>query len=217
MCNNLEDDAIKLIELRLDYTWKYFESAARQRMLFLNYFLIAVGILASAYGFALKEGLYYVAIYVCFFGLIASFGFIFFDIRMLAFVERALDVLETLEREELFKDGYLHNNASTEPGGQLGLARIEPDHKESGHVNLNTGHMLTKTKCWLRAIEGAAALGFFLGIIFATLLLIRPNTFTEKTADVSTTQKNEYHHHRPFSHGKKFMQQRYTQETHSHP
>ena len=48
MGKNLEDDAIKLTELRLDYTWKYFESAARQRLLFLNYFLIAVGIFASS-------------------------------------------------------------------------------------------------------------------------------------------------------------------------
>lgn len=197
MCNNLEDDAIKLIELRLDYAWKYFESAARQRMLFLNYFLIAVGILASAYGLALKEGVYLVAIFVCFFGLIASIGFIFFDIRMLAFVNRALDILETLEREELFKDGYLHNNASKEPGEQLGLARIEPDHKETGHVSLNTGHMLTKTKFWLRAIEGTAALGFLAGIIFATILLINPNIFTEKTADVSAVQKNEQQYIQP--------------------
>ena len=174
MGKNLEDDAIKLTELRLDYTWKYFESAARQRMLFLNYFLITVGIFASAYGIALKERVYPVAIFVCFLGLIASIGFIFFDIRMLAFVERALKILETLERQELFKDGFCHAKPSETKGEQLGLARIEPDHKKSGHVNLNTGHMLTKTKCWLRAIEGTAAIGFLAGIIFATLLLISP-------------------------------------------
>lgn len=217
MCKNLEDDAIKLIELRLDYTWKYFESAARQRMLFLNYFLIAVGILASAYGFALKEKLYPVAIFVCFFGLIASIGFIFFDIRMLAFVERALKVLETLERQELFKDGFLHEKPSEIKGKQLGLARIEPDHKKSGHVNLNTGHMLTKTKCWLRAIEGTAALGFLVGIIFATILLMNPNIFTEKTADVSAVQKNEQQYIQPSKCGGKIRKHQHNQETHSHP
>ena len=121
MCKNIENDAIKLTELRFDYAWKYFESAAKQRMLFLNYFLIAVGILASAYGFALKERIYPLAIFVCFFGLVASIGFIFFDIRMLAFVERALKILETLERQELFKDGFCHAKAQEAQGEQLGL------------------------------------------------------------------------------------------------
>lgn len=116
MCKSFEDDLIKLTELRLNYTWKYFESAAKQRMLFLNYFLITVGILASAYGFTLKERMYPVSIFVCFFGLIASVGFIFFDIRMLSFVDRALKVLETLERQELFKDGYLHTKPSQVKG-----------------------------------------------------------------------------------------------------
>lgn len=167
MCKSFEDDLIKLTELRLNYTWKYFESAAKQRMLFLNYFLIAVGILASAYGFALKERMYPVSIFVCFFGLIVSVGFIFFDIRMLAFVERALRILETLERQILFPDGYQQTTASGQPGQQLGLARIEPDQQASGTVNFKTGHTLTKTKLWIRLIEGTAAVGFFIGIVLA--------------------------------------------------
>lgn len=217
MCKNLEDDGIKLTELRLDYTWKYFESAAKQRMLFLNYFLIAVGILASAYGFALKERLYPVAIFVCLFGLIASIGFIYFDKRMLEFVNRALNVLETLEREELFKDGYLHNNASTEQGGQLGLARIEPDHQASDNVNLNTVHPKQKTKYWIRLIERVAALGFFLGIIFAASLWINSNTHSEKTASISSGQKNEQQYIRPSKCGGKIRKHQHNQETHSHP
>jgi hypothetical protein len=183
MCKELKDDYAKLTELRLDYAWKYFESASRQRMLFLNYFLIAVGILASAYGFALKEEIYLVAIYVCVFGLIASIGFIIFDIRMLAFVERALNTLETLEREDLFKDGYLHAKPSGVKGQQLGLARIEPDCKKSGDVNCSTGHTLTKTKWWLRAIEGTAAIGFAFGIVLAIQLLVSNNTQTDGGAD----------------------------------
>lgn len=189
MCKELKDDYAKLTELRLDYAWKYFESAAKQRMLFLNYFLIAVGILASAYGFALKEKLYPVAIFVCFFGLIASIGFIFFDIRMLAFVERALKALETLERQELFKDGYLHVKPSQAKGQQLGLARIEPDHRASGHIDLNTGHMLTKTKFWLRFIEGAAAVGSIAGIIFATSLWVNTKNLAKKNDDTLHSQK----------------------------
>ncbi len=214
MCKSFEDDLIKLTELRLNYTWKYFESAAKQRMLFLNYFLIAVGILASAYGFALKERMYPVSIFVCFFGLIASVGFIFFDIRMLSFVERALKVLETLERQELFKDGYLHTKPSQVKGQQLGLARFEPDHRASGRVNLNTGHMLTKTKFWLRLIEGTAAVGFIAGVIFATSLWINPNTHSEKTASISSIQKNEQQYIRPYKCGGKIRKHQHNQETH---
>ena len=188
MCNKLENDAIKLFELRLDYTWKYFESAARQRMLFLNYFLIAVGILASAYGFALKEKIYLLAIYVCIFGLISSIGFIIFDIRMLAFVERALKVLETLEREELFKDGVLHATPLETPGKQLGLARIEPDHIKSAQVDWQNGHMITKTKLWLQGIEGVAALGFLLGIILTIVLWANSKTLSNVINSIPSTQ-----------------------------
>ena len=183
MCKELKDGNAKLTELRLDYAWKYFDSAAKQRMLFLNYFLIAVGILASAYGFALKEKVYPVAIYVCLFGLIASIGFIFFDIRMLVFVKRALRILETLERQELFENGFLHEAPSDDTGQQLGLARIEPEQK--------TGHLLTKTKLWIRAIEGTAALGFVLGIVFATQLLTSNNNHTIGVADECIIPKAE--------------------------
>lgn len=217
MCKSFEDDLIKLTELRLDYAWKYFESAAKQRMLFLSYFLIAVGILASAYGFALKEKLYPVAISVCFFGLIASIGFIFFDIRMLAFVERALKILETLERQELFKDGYLHAKPSQVKGQQLGLARIEPDYRASGCTNLDTGHMLTKTKLWLRFIEGAAAVGFIAGIVFSISLWVNPNTHSEKTDSISPSLKNEQILTSTSECRKKVRKHRQKQETHSHP
>ena len=125
-------------KLRLEYAWRYFESAARQRMLFFNYFLIAVGILASAYGFSLKEGLYPLASFVCLFGLCTSLAFITFDMRMLAFVERGLGVLEALEREWIFPDGYGYVKVSDGRKEQLGLARIEPDKKAAGTVDLKT-------------------------------------------------------------------------------
>ena len=136
---------------------------------------------------------------------------------MLAFVERALRILETLERQGLFKYGFCHEEPSGTKGQQLGLARIEPDRRASGHVNLNTGHMLTKIKFWLRLIEGTAAVSFIAGIIFATSLWINPNTYAEKPADVLAIQKNEQQYIGPTKCGGKIRKHRHNQETHSHP
>lgn len=138
----------EMLKIRLDYAWKHFESAARQRMLFLNYFLIATGILASAFGFSIKEGLYPVSVFVCVFGFVTSLAFFFFDIRMLQFVNRSLKVLADLERREVFPDGY-----QDRAGRQLGLARLEPDGEKAA----------AKVKWWIRGIEILAALGFASG------------------------------------------------------
>ena len=173
MCEEHEENGnFRLLELRLNYAWSYFESAAKQRMLFLNYFLIAFGILASAYGFALKEEIYPVAIFISIFGIIISIGFIVFDIRMLAFVERALKILETLERQEIFRDGCFYSKISEGTRHQLGLARIEPDIQKSGQLSFKTGHGFTKTKLWVRLIEGAAGICFVAGLNYAIILQI---------------------------------------------
>jgi len=163
----MADSDHEMLKLRFDYAWKYFDSAARQRMLFFNYFLIAVGILASAFGFAMKEGLHPVAVFVGVFGCAASIGSIFFDIRMLAFVRRAETVLESLERQSIFPDGFRAVGPAGQEGEQLGLARTEPDAKAAGNVDARTGHRATKIKGWMRPIEGLAALGFLLGVVYA--------------------------------------------------
>ncbi|OQB81204.1 MAG: hypothetical protein BWX88_04338 [Planctomycetes bacterium ADurb.Bin126] len=167
MCSSDEGADRDILRLRFDYAWKYFDSAARQRMLFFNYFLIAVGILASAFGFAMKEGLHPVAVFVGLFGFAASIGSIFFDIRMLAFVERAQSVLEVLERQAIFPDGFRAVAPSGQEGKQLGLARTEPDAKAAGKVDARTGRKVTKVKWWIRGIESLAALGFILGVFYA--------------------------------------------------
>lgn len=155
---------IELIKLRFDYAWKYFESAARQRMLFFNYFLIAVGILGSAIGFAIKEGMSAIVLFAGIFGLVASAAFITFDIRMLAFVKRALRVLDALERESLFPNGYTASYPDEERTQLLGLARIEPDRRAAGK---GTGHKITKVKWWIRSVEALAGMGFLAAVIFA--------------------------------------------------
>lgn len=154
-----------LLQCRLDYAWRYFESAARQRMLFLNYFLIATGILASAFGFAKKESLDGIAIAVSLVGLVSAIASIIFDIRMLAFVKRALLVLETLERQWLFPDGYTCVGPKGLTKVQLGLARTEPDAKAEDEVDWRTGARPTKVKWWIRVIEGLIAACWAVGFL----------------------------------------------------
>lgn len=155
-----------LTQLRLDYACRYFESASRQRMLFINYFLLSVGVLANAYVTALQEGFRPVATYICVFGFASSIAFMFLDYRTIVFVIRALRVLETLERQVLFPDGMVRVGPGGPTSEQLGLARTEPDH--ASRRDLETGYFLTMVGFWIRFVmQGSAALGFLLGLIYA--------------------------------------------------
>ncbi len=119
--------AEKLLERRLDYAWKYFDSAAQKRMQYVNYFVLLVGILANAYVLAIKDGKHGVALPVCLFGAACALTFMMLDNRMLQYVERANAVLESLEREVLFPDGETKVSSTGRTTEQLGLARGELD------------------------------------------------------------------------------------------
>src|SRR6267378_4283749 len=68
--------AEKLLERRLDYAWRYFDSAAQKRMQFVNYFVLLVGILANAYVLAVNQGRFAIVLGVCTFGIVCSLTFI---------------------------------------------------------------------------------------------------------------------------------------------
>lgn len=158
----------KLLERRLDYAWKYFDSASQRRMQFLNFFVLLVGILANAYVMALKEQLFGVAVGICGFGAACAITFIFLDCRMLTFIRQALDVLETLEREVLFPDGYKRQGPNGTTLSQLGLARLEPDTGVAEATSIWSEAGRRKAKFWIQVIiQGGAAVGFSAGAIFA--------------------------------------------------
>lgn len=169
----IPEDVSDLTKLRLDYAWRYFDSASRQRMLFINYFLLSVGVLANAYVVAIKEQFYLVALYVCVFGFGSSIAFMLLDYRMTVFAVRALRILETLERQVLFPDGMVRLGPAGPTSEQLGLARTEPDH--AAHRDLETGYFLTMVWFWIRfVIQGSAAVGFLLGLLYALSLRAGP-------------------------------------------
>jgi hypothetical protein len=156
----------KLLERRLDYAWKYFDSASQKRMQFVNYYVLLVGVLANAYVLAINQSRYAVATAVCLFAVVCSVTFMMLDHRMLIFVRRALLVLETLEREVLFPDNESRLGPAGRTNEQLGLARIEPDARHRGVRGLG----VIKVKVWVRyAVMAGAGLLFAVGGIHAAL------------------------------------------------
>lgn len=162
--------AEKLLDRRLDYAWKYFDSAAQKRMQYINYFVLLVGILANAYVLAARDDKFAVALAVCLFGVVCAITFMILDHRMLVFVERANTVLESLEREILFPDGYMTATRIGRTSEQLGLARIEPDQRAKASAWHRFLYSLSKVKLWVRfVVEGGAAVAFTAGAIHAIL------------------------------------------------
>lgn len=150
-------DNAQLVHERLEYAWKYFESASARRAAFLNFFLVLTGILANAYVLSIANGLWLGAVLVSLYGALASAAFIAFDNRYLTFVNRSLRVLEHLERGHYFPDDFADSE-----GQQLGLARIEPDESGGGRP------WYAKVKFWQRwVIYGAALVCFSFGLIYA--------------------------------------------------
>ena len=122
----------KLLERRLDYAWKYFDSASQKRMQFVNYYVLLVGVLGNAYVLAINQGRFPVAVAVCLFAVVCSVTFMMLDHRMLIFVSQALSVLETLEREVLFPDGDNRLGPTGRTNEQLGLAQDRAGRATSG-------------------------------------------------------------------------------------
>lgn len=148
-----------LLQQRLDYAWRYFESAARQRMLFFNYYLIIVGVLVNGYVLAVKESMEAVAAFICILGIVSCLAFIAFDVRTLGFVRLAVAVLEHIERTRLFPDDFV---AGSE---QLGLMRKEAERrKKTGAAWLWTRAL--DHKIWIRGIQAIVLVAFILGLFY---------------------------------------------------
>lgn len=174
----------QLLSLRLDYTWKYFESAARQRSLFLNFFVVVVGILASAYALALEKHLFPTAIGIALYGLIACISFIFFDHRLLLFVKRGLAVLDHLECTSLFPDKY-HSTRANSKHQQLGLARVEQDATERSDRGWRSGVWYTQIWFWQRiGLQGVAALGFAVALFYGVTKQLTPISTAREEASL---------------------------------
>jgi hypothetical protein len=103
----------------LDYTWKWFEYHAKQRVSMFNYFLVASGILANAYVHVFCSSCFRLAAVLALAGALIAGAFIFLDRRNAQLVYLAEDVLRKLEITVLFPrdfDGLSERGKETPRG-----------------------------------------------------------------------------------------------------
>jgi hypothetical protein len=150
-----------LDKLRLDYTWKWFDFHAKQRMQLFNFFLIITGILATAFVSAYDKSLYFLAVAVCVIGSLQSLGFLAFDFRSRTLTRYAEDILEKIEGDTLF-----HNYSTA--GHPVGLVNRDKLSNDGGFINY-----LLKMKVAIRIVELVVFAAFVMGIVDATRHLWR--------------------------------------------
>ena len=92
-----------LLQLKLDYAWRWFALHAKQRVTMFSYFLVASGILANAYGLLLREKHWEAAIAVAIIGCLAGVVSVGLDARNHQLVKLGEEVLADIEREHLFQ------------------------------------------------------------------------------------------------------------------
>ena len=94
-----------LLRLKMDYAWRWFSLHAKQRVTMFNYFLVASGILANAYGVLLREELYGPGLAVAIIGSFACLVSVGLDKRNHRLVKLGEDVLREIEQIHLFQPG----------------------------------------------------------------------------------------------------------------
>jgi len=150
-------------KLQFDYGWKWFESAARQRMTMFNYYLIITGILANALVVSYKEGYSVITVAIGVIGILTSLGFLSFDVRNRGMAAIGEDILEKLENEVIFPEDFVNNK-----GEKLGPLCVErrKEMREGQKRPLRSN--VLKHKYWIWLIQAAFALFFLMAIFMAT-------------------------------------------------
>lgn len=167
MCSinhNISGDGISdeqcLFSTQLDYSWKWFDFHAKQRVSMFNYFLIASGILANAYVHIFSSDWYRLASAVAFIGFIIAIVFVILDCRNAKLVYLAEDVLRKLEMS-FFPEEF---KGLSEKGKQTprGILFRESNKQESIFVTIFIKH-----KFCLKFIEIIIAICFGVGSVIA--------------------------------------------------
>ena len=149
----------ELLRLKLDYAWRWFALHAKQRVTMFNYFLVASGILANAYGLLLREELWGAAIVAasigCMVGLV-SWGL---DLRNRQLVKLGEEALTEIEEEYLFPA-----EPHSEPADSLspGILTREAKGREPS--------LLFKHRFLIGSLEVVVASGFLAAALYACCL-----------------------------------------------
>lgn len=175
---------------RFDYAWDWFDYHAGQRMQLFNFFLIITGILANAYVGAYEKGSELMRFAISLIGALQAFGFLVFDVRSRELTRYAEDVLEKIEIDKLFPDGF--SSPSINSGQTLGLLRRESASKmREGHTRARKWKTLLKMKVWIRSIEIIVGLVFLTGLVVAVSHYFNPQKLTTPNQVSASPAKQE--------------------------
>ena len=150
-----------LLEIKFEYAWRWFSLHARQRVTMFNYFLVASGVLANAYGLLLSEKLFFQACAAATIGFIACLVSIGLDIRNHQLVKFGEDVLVLIERNCLFREGPQSPDGNSPRYGIL--------YRESC---FGMPYRLFKHKILIRFLESVVSVGFLGAAIYAAVQLV---------------------------------------------
>lgn len=149
-----------LARLQFEYGWRWFEFHAKQRVSMFNYFLIITGILANAFVVSYTDGHSTIAVGIAALGILASIGFICFDIRNRSMASEGENVLEKLEADVIF-GGRLTDEKGQSLGPLLVERRIGMREGEKRPLRKS----LLKHKVWIMTVQIAVAVCYALAIV----------------------------------------------------
>jgi len=175
---------------RFEYAWRWFNYHAGQRMQLFNFFLIITGILANAYVGAYEKGTNLMRLAISLIGTLQSFGFLAFDIRSRELTRYAEDILEKIEYDKLFPEGY--SDSRINKGRDLGLIICESTgNMREGRLHERGWKNILKMKVWIRSIEIIVGLVFLTGLIGAISQINSHEATTPSQATVNSNSTNQ--------------------------
>jgi hypothetical protein len=120
-----------LTKTQFDYAWKWFDHHAKQRVSMFNYFIVIVGIIASAIGVLYKDvktcpecfenGSFMLSVA----GMLMAIIFLCLDLRNRQLIGYAQDTLSGLEKSVLFADNPKH---ALSDRNRSGFGQLVPRH-----------------------------------------------------------------------------------------
>ena len=142
---------------QFEYAWRWFDMHARQRVLMFNFFLLAAGAIANAYGLLFREQLYGPAAAVALIGLIVSLVAYVLDVRNHQLVDMGEEALKQVEKDYL---SPIASETETQPGFAILSRETHP-------------YFWQKHKFLIRGLEAVAALGYLAAGIHSAIMLFR--------------------------------------------
>ena len=145
-----------LLQLQIDYAWRWFALHAQQRVTMFNYFLVASGILANAYGLLLQAKFWEAAIAAAIIGFLVGVASLGLDARNHQLVKLGEEVLAEIEREHLFQ---AESQSGDYDSAIYGILYREKKRDKP--------FFLFKHWVLIRSLEGVCAAGFLASAVYA--------------------------------------------------